>query len=600
MGSLEEVILNHPEDLLVPNEALVKSSLAAVKASLDPVARDYSIFEAVHVDGLDADQVWAQTQMIVDGAIEKLLGDVIPKMSKKRPVGDAISDEELDESDGWGVADSDLQVELEDQGDDVAETGSDMESIDEGVDDYQHSDGFEELEEGADHGAMDEPSGQRDEDEESSDDKNELDEGLFRLKEFQQQVLDLEKEPEMDNDDGIDYFGDNLAESEDESDVDYRFEDFFDAPKSSKSKAAKKASKGRVGNDNDVEEWSGLGFESDEENFDQAMSSVKKDLFDDEEEKLGGVKGEENLSTFERQQREIVRQIRELEAENIGEKEWAVRGEVVAKDRPLDSLVTTDLEFERNSKPVPVITQDATDTLEDLIRRRIKNSDFDDIPRRLPDSLPEFKRSKFTDVSETKSQKSLAELYEDDYARSRDPAYKDAEDEKMSATHKEIEGLYASLSRKLDALCSWNYTPKAPKPSVNVVVNAPAVAMEEAQPTSMATESQLAPQEVYQPQATSRREVTGTDGLPIAKAEMTREERKRERRRQKAKRAKVTHEREERERAKAQQKVGSKADVLQTLKKSGNVTVIGKKGEKRDLKGNLKLDKIRAGADLKL
>lgn len=617
MASLEDTLASKPEDLLVPTKALVRSSLDAVKASLDPVAKEYSIFEAVHVDGLDAEQVWAQTQMIVDGAIDKLMGEVFPQMSKKRGAESMSEDEDEgvsdEDSEGWdvdeeasGMVDDEAEEATgesdESEGEGLEE--SDVGSIDEGVDDYEESD----LEEEEETPEPKQGRGEADADSDDDDDgveKHELDDEIFRLKEFQKQVLDLEKEPEDDGED-IDYFNVVGPESDEdpESDDDMRYEDFFDAPSKgrSKGKSQQKTSIKRKGQDEDDDEadWQGLG--SDDEGLEEAMSSAKKDLFDDEDLDDDEDDGTgENLSTFERQQRELMKQIRELEAENVAQKEWAVRGEVAAKERPQDSLVTTELDFERNSKPVPVITQDVTDTLEDMIRQRIKNRDFDDLPRRLPDSLPQYKPSKLADVSETKSQKSLAELYEDDYARANDASYRDASDDKTAAAHREIEELYGALSRKLDALCSWNYTPKTPKPAVNVVVNAPAISMEEAQPTAMASTTQLAPHEVYKPESSSRREVTGADGLPVAKAEMTREERKRERRRHKAKRAKLEHEREERERSKAAKKQGSAADVMQTLKKSGNVTVIGKKGEKRDLKGNIKTDaKKKAGADLKL
>ena len=53
-------------------------------------------------------------------------------------------------------------------------------------------------------------------------------------------------------------------------------------------------------------------------------------------------------------------------------------------------------------------------------------------------------------------------------------------------------------------------------------------------------------------------------------------------------------ERDEQQKVRAQ-KQGSKADIMQTLKK-GNVTIIDKKGAKRDIAGNLKKNKAALGA----
>jgi U3 small nucleolar RNA-associated protein MPP10 len=130
--------------------------------------------------------------------------------------------------------------------------------------------------------------------------------------------------------------------------------------------------------------------------------------------------------------------------------------------------------------------------------------------------------------------------------------------------------------------------------------------MEEAQPQALAQEEQLAPQEVYKPEVADKRErLAGSTGLPQTKAEMTREERKRAKKKEKIARGKQLAEKEERQRSlavhsKEGDAKGSKAQVMETLKQ-GNVTVIGKRGEKRGLDGKLKRDqKAKDGYSLKL
>ncbi|CAN6596345.1 U3 small nucleolar RNA-associated protein Mpp10p [Trichomonascus vanleenenianus] len=575
-SQLLELLTNKPGNLLLADGNVKDAFLAAVKESLDPIASRYSIFDQVHTDGLDAEQVWAQARMVVDGVVDKLLGEEIPPLLKRKREDE---DEEDDES---------LEESL---------SGSDLETMDmDDEDDFEEEDDEEEKE-----GDDEEESGE--DDDLKKPKTNELDDGFFRIEDFKKQILAMENDEFMNQDDDeedeeVDFFADPDAEEEEDDLENIKYDDFFArAKKNHKNNKFNKSKRVQFKAEPEVKN---IESESDEEKqYADAMDSMekelqesKKDLFDSDEEDAEG--STENLSTFEKQQKAIMQQIRELERENIGEKHWTVKGEAKGSQREKDSLLEADLDFERSSKPVPVITQEITESLEDMIRRRIATYNFDDLPRRLPDTLPEFRKSRDVEVQETKSQKSLAELYEDDIARA-NGEYKDEKDAKLEEAHKEIIEMYNSISHKLDALCSWNYTPKAPKPSISIVANTSAISMEDAQPTAMATESMLAPQEVYTPGADKAKgEVIGRNGMPIAKAEMSREEKKRERRRTKAKKAKLAAEREETEKSRAQKK-GSKADIMQTLKK-GNVTVIGKQGEKRDLSGKLKVDHGRKGA----
>lgn len=78
-----------------------------------------------------------------------------------------------------------------------------------------------------------------------------------------------------------------------------------------------------------------------------------------------------SLSRHERRLLALSSQIAALEAENVGAKDWATKGEAKAKDRPVNSLLEEDLEYERAGKVVPVITEETTKTIEDLIKKRI-------------------------------------------------------------------------------------------------------------------------------------------------------------------------------------------------------------------------------------
>ncbi|KAK9374681.1 Mpp10 protein-domain-containing protein [Lipomyces chichibuensis] len=416
----------------------------------------------------------------------------------------------------------------------------------------------------------------------------------------------FEDSEDYDEDDIEGTFGSINNQKDDDNANDIRYEDFFAPPPGSRRrKRENKSSKNKKFQNDDFE---GLGDEFDDDNLELALDGLKKDLFaeDDADKDESDVEDGQTLSTFTKMQRKLNAKIAQLEVENVAKKDWALMGEAKARDRPLNSLLEEDLEFDRGTKPVPVITQEVTESLDTMIRNRIKNNDFNDILRRNPDGITEFRPSKLIDVDQTKSSKSLAEIYEEEHLREVDPgSHPTVQDTKLKQAHQEIEELFGDITYKLDALSSWHFTPKPAKPSISIVANASAISMEDAQPIAMSTENMLAPQEVYIPLSgiakdEQKKEVIRGDGLPVARAEMTRDERKRRRRREKARHAKQEAKRLETRKVKSQTE-GSRASVMETLKK-GHVTVIGKQGEKRDIEGRLKADKagLRGSSGLKL
>jgi len=77
------------------------------------------------------------------------------------------------------------------------------------------------------------------------------------------------------------------------------------------------------------------------------------------------------LSTHEKQQLELAKQIAELEGQAIGPKDWTLLGEATSRARPENSLLEEDLDFEQVAKVVPVITEERVQSLEDMIKKRI-------------------------------------------------------------------------------------------------------------------------------------------------------------------------------------------------------------------------------------
>lgn len=337
-----------------------------------------------------------------------------------------------------------------------------------------------------------------------------------------------------------------------------------------------------------------------EAEMERAIKNVRRDLFDDEDEEMS----EDALSdvdpgdprsrksAHERRQAKLAEEIRRLEAASVAKREWTLSGEARAADRPLNSLLEEDLDFERTGKPVPVITAEVSESIEELIKRRIIAQEFDEVIRRRPeDGVQSGTRRGQFELDDSKPQQSLAEMYEEEHVKNQDPdAYMSKADERLKKQHQEIEGLWKEISGKLDALSSWHYKPKPAAPSLTVVADVATINMEDAQPTTAGGvaggESMLAPQEIYKAgkeKDTLRRGEVIAGGAPIARQEMSREEKLRRRRREKERIRKRGG--EELDNKPQSKKSKQQKETMDELKRGG-VKVIGNKGEIRDVEGN--------------
>lgn len=608
MSSKLLTILNeNPYDLVSSSKA-TKQSLRLVKDYLDSVIKTYKTIgpqennktslDEIVVDGLDANQVWWQAKMVIDN----IEGDLMERIQDLKSV---VSSNDVEEE--FSDSEDEEEQEHEEEEENVSEQGFEIEGVKEteqddesdidmdianGKDDFDlmeeaeeqqekdetPSDVYEDAKEDVSMKQKDAESEQEDDDYDSG--KEELNDKFFDIEEFNKQTLAQEdgnlEEDNADDDEDIDYFGDIPSEDDEEA---VYYNDFFDKPtiktKQTDTKKSKKTKRNILGDDSEL----------DESDYENAMDSAKLDLFEDDEEdydedeenELG--KNGKKLSNFEKQQLEIQKQIEQLEKEAIEEKKWALKGEVKAKDRPEDALLTENLEFDRNSKPVPVITSEITESLEDMIRDRIKNRNFDDLAKRTVLDMQKKKYKPDFELSDTKSSKSLAELYEDNY-KGVDENIEISEE--LQKSHDEISQLFANLSYKLDALSSAHFVPRPSQKSLEVRVDTAAITMEDAQPLTMSSASTLAPQEVYSVgKSDNTNEFRLKDGTTMARDELSREDKTRLRRAAKRKRTKQL----------ANQvrpaKKSKKDSVIETLSHAKNITIINKKGEKHDIKGNV-------------
>jgi U3 small nucleolar RNA-associated protein MPP10 len=340
-----------------------------------------------------------------------------------------------------------------------------------------------------------------------------------------------------------------------------------------------------------------------DEDVDRAMADVRRDLFDESEEEVEeedeGVDGldfsgdaPKQRSSHEKQRARIADEIRRLEAANVAKKDWTLAGEARAVERPINSLIEEDLDFERVGKPVPVATNETTEDIEQLVKARILAKEFDEVIRRRPGaSDAEAPRKSRFELADTKPQQGLAEMYETEHLRATDPNYVDSKDRKLMREHAEIDSLWKDVSSQLDTLCNWHYKPKVPQASINVVTDAPTIMMEEARPTAGSAAggpSALAPQEIYAPGDDGRvaGEMVLRTGATISKDEMTREDKARARRHKKSQR------KTDGEPTRQTGKSSEKQQLVSDLKKGG-VKVINKEGQVTDMSGE------RVGADVK-
>jgi U3 small nucleolar RNA-associated protein MPP10 len=230
------------------------------------------------------------------------------------------------------------------------------------------------------------------------------------------------------------------------------------------------------------------------------------------------------------------KQTEQLESELLAEKPWQMTGETKSTSRPVNSLLEGTPEFEMASKQAPTITIEHTTNIEEAIKKRIIDEDWDDVvPRELPDVGWHKKRGELPEVSQEKSKLGLGELYEREYLKKAVGYDKDAEEKKTEEdkAKDEMKQLFANLCSKLDGLSNYHFAPRPIADEAEVrTSSAPAIAMEEVLPLHVNDARALAPEEVFGAKR-------GREGVLRGETEMDQQERKRLRQSKKAARRKT-------------------------------------------------------------
>merc|ERR1712142_457070 len=150
------------------------------------------------------------------------------------------------------------------------------------------------------------------------------------------------------------------------------------------------------------------------------------------------------------------------------------------------------------------MTEEVARKLEDIIKQRVKDAAWDDVPRKVkPIENPEEYKKKLV-LDQEKSKLSLAQVYEEEYLRVSQqatekvpiPGLLDKENVDIPAEVESIKSAMHILFSKLDTLTHFHYTPKQKTAEVKIVRNVPSIAIEEVAPTAASNADLLAPAEV--------------------------------------------------------------------------------------------------------
>ncbi|KAL5005310.1 hypothetical protein ScPMuIL_018766 [Solemya velum] len=304
--------------------------------------------------------------------------------------------------------------------------------------------------------------------------KTEVDDKFFKLSEMETFLEDEDAkefkrikreergskpdEEESDDEEDIDMFGALSSDESDDQNGDEKdgskrglhYQDFFDPPsdispeKPSRKKVRFSDMKVPPGVEDSNEEDGVLEDEEEGVYDDDGEDGGSMSDSDSEGEELADILGGRNKtkkeikSKFEERQEKLKTKIKSMENSALEDKPWQLAGEIAASARPENSLLEEHLQFEHTTRLAPVITEDTTRTLEDLIKQRVKDKVWDDVERKEKPKEDPYEYKKRIVLDQEKSKQSLAEIYEQEYLKLqqvKDRRKKDPRHDEIKAEH---------------------------------------------------------------------------------------------------------------------------------------------------------------------
>uniref|UniRef100_A0A8C9K647 U3 small nucleolar ribonucleoprotein protein MPP10 n=1 Tax=Panthera tigris altaica TaxID=74533 RepID=A0A8C9K647_PANTA len=611
----------------------IQDELASKFTSLTKVLYDFnktlengrihgSPLKKLVIENFDDEQIWQQLEL-QNEPILQYFQDAVSKTIKDEDISLFPENEEQEfEEDGSEVeADGQEALEQDLEAEEVADLSGDDPAGDEKTKnsstiDLRKSPVFSDEDSDLDFdiSKLEEQSKVQDKVPRKPREKSIVDDKFFKLSEMETFLENMEKEEEQkgDEEEDIDFFEDvNSDEDEGEllgsqkpksgkSSRNLKYKDFFDPVESDEDLASvhddeldPKEEDEEIAEEEEEEESISETDEDDDfeesEDSKQHKETSKRVTFalpDDEENEDTNIlnvqkDSDEVKSSFEKRQEKMNEKIASLEKELLEKKPWQLQGEVTAQKRPENSLLEETLHFDHAVRMAPVITEETTLQLEDIIKQRIRDQAWDDVVRKEKPKEDAYEYKKRLTLDHEKSKLSLAEIYEQEYIKLNQ--HKTAEEE--NPEHKEIQKMMDSLFLKLDALSNFHFIPKPPVPEIKVVSNLPAITMEEVAPVSVSDAALLAPEEV--------KEKNKAGDVKTA-AEKTATDKKRERRKKKYQKRMKLKEKEKRRKLLEKNNPdqagkytkAAASEKLKQLTKAGKASLLKDEGKDKALKSS--------------
>lgn len=193
--------------------------------------------------------------------------------------------------------------------------------------------------------------------------------------------------------------------------------------------------------------------------------------------------------------KDMYEEIDEIEKEMIAVKSWELKGEVSAKQRPMNSLIAEHLDFQLQIPKSEAFNKKVNNNqIETMIKSRVLDELFDD-PIRKTREQPKQRVLAEDLMDYEQSKKGLADLYEHDF-KVQHLGYSAHPEE--DAAKEEIDSLLIDLFYKLDSLSNAHFTPKPIQPEAKITTqNVSAIMIEDKTPVIVSEAQTKSAKEIY-------------------------------------------------------------------------------------------------------